>query len=90
MPISVDCFIMALSTCNQWLCCNAEAATPQLAASGVAAAWRLGRWEALDSYLTQARAPAADTLDGEQRWDVRIGQVLANMHRRCVPALNKG
>ena len=67
--------------------CGAEDAKPQLAASGVAAAWRLGRWEALDSYLQQSQAAAADALDSEQKWDMCIGQILADMHRRQGPIL---
>lgn len=64
----------------------AGAVKSQLAAAGVAAAWRLGKWEALDSYLQQSHAgPASDALDGEQKWDTRIGHILAAMHRRCCP-----
>ena len=55
---------------------------PQLAASGVAAAWRLGRWDALDAYLQQSQGEASHALDSDQKWDMRIGQILADMHRR--------
>jgi FAT domain len=42
----------------------------QLAASGVAAAWRLGRWEQLHGYLAAANR-RLDCLDAEERWEVR-------------------
>ncbi|KAK9807336.1 hypothetical protein WJX73_002849 [Symbiochloris irregularis] len=70
-----------------WSLSCPEGAKPHLAASGVAAAWRLGKWEALDTYLSQARAPAPQPLDGEQKWDVCIGQVLARMHQRSSEAV---
>lgn len=59
----------------------------QLAALGVAASWRLGRWAPLEGYLELAREDAGGAelgLDAEERWEVRLGRLLAAMHRRCA------
>lgn len=71
------------------LCAGAGAAVRQLAALGVAASWRLGRWAPLEGYLELARedsgAGGAELgLDAEERWEVRLGRLLAAMHRRCA------
>ena len=65
------------------------AAVRQLAALGVAASWRLGRWALLEGYLDMAREDARAgqaelDLDAEERWEVRLGRLLAAMHRRCA------
>ncbi len=67
------------------------AAVRQLAALGVAASWRLGRWAALDGYAELAHESAGGGgaelgLDAEERWEVRLGRLLAAMHRRCARA----
>ena len=49
----------------------------QLAALGVAAGWRLGRWDLLDRYLPAAEAAAPELLDGADRWEVRLGRLLS-------------
>lgn len=74
---------------NQW-CTAPGAAVRQLAALGVAASWRLGRWAPLEGYLELAREDASAGeaelgLDAEERWEVRLGRLLAAMHRRCAP-----
>ena len=59
----------------------ADAAKPHLAACGAAAAWRLGQWELLDSYLEQTRLPV-HVLDAGDQWEVRLGELLSALHRR--------
>ena len=49
----------------------------QLAALGVAAAWRLGRWDLLDRYLPAAQAAGPELLDSADRWEVRLGCLLS-------------
>ena len=49
----------------------------QLAALGVAASWRLGRWDLLERYLPAAEAAGQDLLDGGDRWEVRLGRLLS-------------
>ncbi len=56
-------------------------ARAQLAASGVAAAWRLGRWQELGSFLEAATSGDAGLGEGEQ-WELRIGGLLAAIHAR--------
>jgi len=69
-----------------------------LHAVGVAAAWRLGRWDVLDDHLAAATgcagpgappAPAAlaSLADGE-RWEARLGATLAALHARDAPAFH--
>lgn len=79
-----------------WSPC-AGLARRQLAALGVAAAWRLGRWGALEGHLAHTRADGAEPggcgpgaggdlgLDAEERWEVRLGRLLTAMHRRRAP-----
>lgn len=57
---------------------GAEPVKHQLAALGVAAAWRLGRWDLLDRYLPAAEAAVPELLDGADRWEVRLGQLLSS------------
>lgn len=61
----------------------ADAAKPHLAACGAAAAWRLGQWELLDSYLEQTRLPVP-VLDAGDQWEVRLGELLSALHKRCA------
>ncbi len=49
----------------------------QLAALGVAASWRLGRWDLLDRYLPAAEGAGPELLDGGDRWEVRLGRLLS-------------
>lgn len=63
----------------------------------MAAAWRLGRWGALEGHLAHTRADGAEPggcgpgaggdlgLDAEERWEVRLGRLLTAMHRRRAP-----
>ena len=60
---------------------GADAAKPHLAACGAAAAWRLGQWELLDSYLEQTRLPVP-VLDAGDQWEVRLGELFSALHRR--------
>ena len=65
----------------------------------MAAAWRLGRWGALEGHLAHTRAGGAEPpgggpgaggdlgLDAEERWEVRLGRLLTAMHRRRAPPL---
>jgi hypothetical protein len=47
----------------------ADAAKCQLAAAGVAAAWRLGQWDALPAYIERTDV-GYDSLEPEDRWEV--------------------
>ena len=49
----------------------------QLAALGVAASWRLGRWDLLERYLPAADAADPELLDGGDRWELRLGRLLS-------------
>jgi hypothetical protein len=62
--------------------CLTDAQKPHLAACGVAAAWRLGRWQLLESYLQQTR-PFMGMLVADDQWEVRLGELLAAFHHRC-------
>ena len=55
----------------------AAAMRSQLAASAVAASWRLGRWDLLQQYLPIAESASSELLDGADRWEVRLGRLLA-------------
>ena len=46
-----------------------DAAKCQLAAAGVAAAWRLGQWDALPTYIERTDL-GYDSLEPEDRWEV--------------------
>ena len=67
----------------------------QLAACGLSAAWRVGRWEAVDGYLqhmqTGSNEPGprgvtglqeAVQLDADERWEGRLGRLLSDVHHR--------
>ena len=58
-----------------WNSPSAAEEAPRLAAMGAAAAWRLGRWEQLERYLTSAerRIPV---LSPDEMWEARIGGLL--------------
>jgi hypothetical protein len=60
---------------------GADAERPHLAACGVAAAWRLGRWGLLGEHLAATRG-AAGKLQPDDAWEVRLGEVLAAFHSR--------
>ena len=60
----------------------ADTAQEQLAASRVAAAWRLGQWDVLE--VPAGTSPLQlDLLDSGERWEVRLGKMLAAVHNRC-------
>ncbi len=63
----------------------ADIAQEQLAASRVAAAWRLGKWEVLEASPTTAPGQLA-LLDSDERWEVCLGKMLAAVHTRYCPA----
>lgn len=48
----------------------------------MAAAWRLGRWQLLESYLQQTR-PFMGMLDADDQWEVRLGELLSSFYHRC-------
>lgn len=54
----------------------ADAAKCQLAASGVAAAWRLGQWDVLSEHLPRTHV-GYERLDAEDRWEVLMPQKSA-------------
>ena len=62
----------------------------QLAACGLSAAWRMGRWDAVDTYLQHMQAGAspgpkeAVKLDADERWEGRLGRLLSDVHHRYV------
>ncbi|KAK9842495.1 hypothetical protein WJX81_002719 [Elliptochloris bilobata] len=79
-----------------WVAGSAGLAVRQLAALGVAASWRLGRWAPLEGYLALARDSADSDLaglelglDAEERWEVRLGRLLAAMHCREGEAVRR-
>ena len=61
----------------------------QLAASAVAASWRLGRWELLDRYLAVAEGAGPELLDSSDRWEVRLGQLMGAVARKEPAAVEK-
>ena len=67
----------------------------QLAACGLSAAWRMGRWEAVDGYLHHMQTGPSEPgprrgtgpqeavqLDAEERWEGRLGRLLSDVHHR--------
>lgn len=47
----------------------------------MAAAWRLGHWDVLEG--SHSPAPQQlDLLDSDERWEVRLGKMLAAVHTR--------
>lgn len=54
-----------------------------VAASGVAAAWRLGRWNQVESHLkaTEGEFPA---LDSDARWELRLGRLLNTLRLETI------
>ncbi len=63
----------------------ADVAKCQLAASGVAAAWRLGQWDALSEHLPRTQV-GYERLDAEDRWEVLMPQksAFSNPHLCCM------
>ena len=66
----------------------------QLAALGVAAGWRLGRWSALPGYLERTRLPSSGGAEGggvgggsgvqlsqQDQWAVYVGKLLLALHQ---------
>lgn len=67
----------------------------QLAALGVAAGWRLGRWTALPEYLERTGLPSGGGAEGsgiggstsgsllsqQDQWDVCVGKLLLALHQ---------
>ncbi|KAL3137629.1 hypothetical protein ABBQ38_004906 [Trebouxia sp. C0009 RCD-2024] len=64
-----------------WACNSSEIAKDQLAASRMAAAWRLGQWDVLEG-LPGPAPEQLDLLDSDERWEVRLGHMLAAVHTR--------
>ena len=62
---------------------HADAAQEQLAASRVAAAWRLGQWEVLRGMVPSH----LDLLEGDERWEVRLGKMLSAVHSRSAKTI---
>ena len=61
----------------------ADVAKEQLAASRMAAAWRLGQWDMLEG-LPSPAPHQLEVLDSDERWEVRLGKMLTAVHTRCV------
>ena len=72
---------LAIYTHHPHVLWGTEPAKHQLAALGVAAGWRLGRWDLLDRYLPAAEAAVPELLDGADRWEVRLGRLLSATSR---------
>ena len=67
----------------EWILWDADAAQEQLAASRMAAAWRLGQWDVL-----RGMAPSnLDLLEGDERWEVRLGKMLSAVHSRSAKSI---
>eukprot|EP00798_Chlamydomonas_sp_ICE-L_P024092 gene24092-9666_t len=62
------------------------AACMQLAACGVAAAWRMGNWSLLREYLTAG----LKSLSANEQWDVRVGDLLQDLNGSHSAAVNEG
>lgn len=50
----------------------------------MAAAWRLGQWDVLEG-LPGPAPEQLDLLDSDERWEVRLGHMLAAVHTRSAP-----
>ena len=48
----------------------------------MAAAWRLGQWDVLEG-LPGPAPDQLEVLDSDERWEVRLGKMLAAVHTRC-------
>ncbi|KAL0053239.1 hypothetical protein WJX82_003001 [Trebouxia sp. C0006] len=64
-----------------WASHSSEVAKEQLAASRMAAAWRLGQWDVLEGTAGHV-VDHMDLLDSDERWEVRLGKMLAAVHTR--------
>ncbi|WIA34494.1 hypothetical protein OEZ86_012821 [Tetradesmus obliquus] len=65
----------------------------QLAALGLAAAWRLGAWGTLRGYLAVIEAAAAagvKPVTAADKWEVCVGTILEAAQRRAYPAVLLG
>ncbi len=58
-----------------------ETARRELAASGVAAAWRLGQWGLLDGYTSRASDSLVE-LRSAEKWQLRLGRLLGNVQKK--------
>ncbi len=47
----------------------------------MAAAWRLGQWDVLEGTGSHV-VDHMDLLDSDERWEVRLGKMLAAVHTR--------
>ncbi len=61
----------------------ADVGVHQLAAMGVAGAWRLGRWSLLASYLDSLSCKL-EGLSADEIWELRIGQLLSSVSKRLA------
>ncbi|BDA43155.1 Serine/threonine-protein kinase ATR at C-terminar half [Coccomyxa sp. Obi] len=77
-----------LAEVDGWASRCTDAERPHLASCGVAAAWRLGRWQLLESYLEQTR-PFMGMLHGDDQWEVRLGELLSAFHHRDNEAVRQ-
>ncbi|KAK9914842.1 hypothetical protein WJX75_001188 [Coccomyxa subellipsoidea] len=77
-----------LAEVDGWASRCTDAQKPHLAACGVAAAWRLGRWQLLESYLQQTR-PFMGMLVADDQWEVRLGELLAAFHHRDTEGVKR-
>ena len=62
---------------------HAGVAKRQLGVLGAAAAWRLGEWQLLDTYLAEINGLGSGGMDPESDWETRLGRVLSCIHQRC-------
>ena len=60
---------------------GSEAARRELAASGVAAAWRLGQWGLLEGYTSRASDSLVE-LRSAEKWQLRLGRLLGNVQKK--------
>lgn len=65
-------------------------AQQQLAATRVAAAWRLGQWEVLED-IAAPTSSHLEVLDSDECWEVRLGKMLSAVHNRSdLPVIVSG
>ncbi|KAF5825851.1 hypothetical protein DUNSADRAFT_6362 [Dunaliella salina] len=70
---------------------GAAAARMQLAAMGVAAAWRMGRWELLQEYLSLVEDGwEVAGLSQQDEWELCMGALLAALHAGNVDGVRSG
>lgn len=69
-------------SCNEFYSCT-DTAKQQLAATRVAAAWRLGHWDVLEGTAVST-SDHLEVLDADERWEVRLGKMLSAVHNRLA------